>query len=304
MFGRTAGFDIGSSAVHIAVRSKNGIERFVSESLPDCLAGTEAGRFGAEMSAFLKETCKKHGLRFDSASVLIPQSACLCRRLCVPSMTHAQMRVNIPYELRGFCGGDCIYDYSVIGDAGGGKMWVMAAAAQKSVVYAIKDVFRRAGIRLSAAMPAESAYANFGCIASGSRRCIADIGHSAVRLYMYAEDGYEMTHVIDGGCQEAARAFGDGKGAPSEDCLELCRKLAAGIRNPVYFLGYSHPESVPDSICLIGGGAQITPLKEALDDALPIKTSDSLEMFGISGADRCIGAVGAVMQRGDINEKI
>ena len=301
MFCRTAGFDIGSSAVHIALRSKNGIESFVSEPLPESLAGQGKVCFGREMADFLSGICKKHGSRFGTASVLLPQRECICCRLDLPPMTDAQLRVNIPYELRDFTGGGvgCIYDYSVIKSSENG-LGVMAAAAQRQAVNAVKETFRRAGIRLKEVIPPEEAYARLPGN-RGGRICIADLGGSAVRLYIYSDGCYEMTHTVDFGCLEAARAYSSGESPQA--CEKLCYELAENIRNPVYFFGFSRPEAVPERIYLIGGGAFIPPLVEALKMVLPVRVASARELFDAEGAESCLGAVGAALQRSDDNGK-
>ena len=273
MLRRRAGFDVGSAALHIALRSKNGIERVVSEPLP------EEGGFG--LSAFLKEIRKKYRLRFDSAAAVLPQS-------------DAQLRLDLEYELRDSTqGGDgWIYDYAVIGKTENGGLDIMAAAARKPAVEALRETFRRAGIRLDSVIPPEEAYGNLLLGISG-RICIVDLGASAVRLYIYSGGGCEMTQVVDGGCLDAAKAFAEGD---SEFCGAVCRSLAEAVRSRIYFYGLSRPESVPERIYLLGGGASLPPLKEAFWQALPIKPSDPRLLFD-GGDCGCFGAIGASFER-------
>lgn len=286
MLRRRAGFDVGSAALHIALRSKNGIERVVSEPLP------EEGGLG--FSAFIKEIRKKYRLRFDSAAAVLPQSECVCRRLKLPAMTDSQLRLNLEYELRDSTqGGDgWVYDYAVIGKTENGGLDIMAAAARKPAVEALRETFRRAGIRLDSVIPPEEAYGNLISGISG-RICIVDLGASAVRLYIYSGGGCEMTQVVDGGCLDAVKAFAEGD---SEFCGAVCRSLAEAVRSRIYFYGLSRPESVPERIYLLGGGASLPPLKEALWQALPVKPSDPRLLFD-GGDCGCFGAIGASFER-------
>ena len=321
---KTAGFDIGSHAVHIALATKKGIKRVHSEPLPE--GAVREGRIVSyeAMGDFIKQTCKKQKIRFDDAAVILPASLCFCRRLNMPVMTHEQLTVNLPYEFRDFITSEkeaYFYDYAIlrtINDADNKpiELDAMAAAALKTTIADYKGMFRRAGIKLRTAIPVEMAYVNLLMRSpEGHCHCIIDIGHTAVRLYMYNGNRYESSHLVDYGCSAMDNIIAEAlhvdpfiassyREANHDGCQSLPERealyqsLAVEVKRAVHFFRYNNPDIELEHIHITGGGAEILPLRETLENTLSIPIYDATELLNVKGADADFGlaAAGAALQ--------
>lgn len=322
---KVAGFEIGSYAVHIAVVTKKGVKKVVNEPLPE--GAVREGRIVSyeALADFLKQTCKKRKLHFDEASVILPSGLCFCRRMQCPVMTHEQLTVNLPYEFRDFITAEkdqYFYDYAVLDVISDGEtnepreLDLMSAACLKSTVTDYKNMFRRAGIKLKTAIPIEMAFTNLMSKTDElSTHCLIDLGHTAVRLYMYNGRKFENSHVVEYGMSTldniiadvmhidpfvaASYREADHDGCQSlPECVEVYQNLANEIQRAVYFFRYNNPDLELEHIHLSGGGANIAKLREVMSETLSIPILDCSEIISgdADGIEAALGAAGCAMQ--------
>ncbi len=324
---KTAGFEIGSHALHIAVCTKKGVKKVVSETLPE--GAVREGRIVSyeALADFIKKTCRKKKLHFDTAGVVLPTGLVFSRRIQSPLMTAEQLKVNLPYEFRDFITTEkdaYFYDYAVLGTVNSTEeghenepveLDLMAAACLKSTVADYKDMFRRAGIKLAVAIPIEMAFTNLIPKDIDHAHCLMDIGHGAVRLYMYHGRKYESTHIIEYGMSSLDDIIADAmhvdpfvaasyREANHEGCQELdaCREIYSNLANEVqravYFFRYNNPDVELEHIHLLGGGAEIMALRDVLSETLSIPVLDCSEIIGSASEEleAALGAVGAAKQ--------
>lgn len=322
---KTAGFDIGGHALHIALATKKGVKKVYTATLPE--GAVREGRVVSyeAMGDFIKQTCKEQKIRFDDGAVVLPSGLCFCRRLNVPVMTHEQLTVNLPYEFRDYITSDkdaYYYDYAVLrvlhdANEEPAELDIMAAAALKSVIADYKSMFRRAGIKLRTAIPIEMSFSNlFANIESGRHcHCIIDLGHTAVRLYMYNDGKFETSHLVEYGCSAMDEAIAEAlhidpfiaasyREANHDDCqllpecMSIYQNLAVEIQRAVHFFRYNNPDIELEHIHLIGGGAKIQPLRDTLSETLSIPIYDASEILNVNGLDAefGLGAAGAALQ--------
>lgn len=328
------GFDIGTTAVHLALRDGGGIRRIVTEPLPDNLVrGGQILSFDA-MGELLRDLRRQHRITARSAALVLPASLCFCRRLTLPAMTVEQLRVNMPYEFRDYITQEkekYFYDYALVDtlrgeDGAPRELDLMAAATLKSTIAGYTDMFHRAGMRLQRAMPVELAYiqllrtyaATHPEEASHSH-CILDLGHCATRIYMFTGDRFEVLRVIDYGCDALDRALADELHVDvhiahahllsDHDhvqelacCKQVYAAVAVDILRAINFYSFNNPDKELTHIHCGGGGAHIPALLSALAELLPIPLEDasglipgaSAQMEGSSLS--ALAAAGAAMQ--------
>lgn len=322
---KIAGFDIGSHAMHIAVVTKKGVKKILSEPLPEGVV--REGRIVSydALADFMKKTCKKKKIHFDEAAVILPSSLCFCRRMSSPVMTHEQLTVNLPYEFRDYITAEkdqYFYDYAVLGvkndeETGEpGELDLMAAACLKSTVADYKDMFRHAGMKLKTAIPIEMAYTNLLSKVPGDEaHCLVDFGHTSVRLFMYHGNKYENSHVIEYGISRLDDIIADSlhidpfvaasyreanhdncQSLP--ECIEVYQSFANEIQRAVYFFRYNNPDVELEHIHLIGGGAKIEALRNVLSEMVSIPILDCSEIIssGDEDVEAALGAIGAAQQ--------
>ena len=323
---KIAGFDIGNHAIHIAIRTKKGVKRIVTEPLPEGMVREDRIVSFEALADFLKDICKKRKVRFDEAAIILPSGLCFCRRLSTPIMTHEQLMTNLPYEFRDFITAEkeaYFYDYAVlnvINDEEGNpvEMDLMAAACLKTTVQDYRNMFRRAGIKLTAAIPIEMAYTNLmqSQWEGGHCHCLVDLGHTAVRLYMYANGKYESTHLVEYGCSTLDNVIADALHVDPfvaasyreanhdncqalPECMEIYQNLANEIQRAIYFFRYNNSEAELEHIHLVGGGARIQALRDVLADTLSVPVCDCSEILDAADGldvEFALGAVGAALQ--------
>ncbi len=323
---KTAGFDIGNHAVHIALVNKKGLKKVFSEPLPE--GAVREGRIVSyeALGDFLKQTCKKRKIRFDDAAVILPAGLCFCRRLSTPVMTHEQLTVNLPYEFRDFITAEkeaYFYDYAVLRVIKDDKdrpseLDLMAAATLKSTISDYKNMFRRAGIKLRTAVPVEMAYTNLlrkSAEDENHCHCIVDLGHTSVRLMMFVGGRFESSHLVEYGCSALDGVIAEAlhidpfiaasyREANHDDCqslpecINVYQSIAAELQRAIYFVRYNNPDVELEHIHITGGGAKITPLRETLEQTLSVPVLDASEILDVPGVDIEFGlsAAGAAMQ--------
>lgn len=319
------GVDIGNRSVHMVEWDGKKVRQTVAEPLPEGLV--KEGRIvsPAAMADFLKsmkKSCKLHG---KEASLALHSAECFCRRFDVPAMTHQQLKVNLSYEFRDFITQEkekYFYDYAVLGELEEGKrLDLMAAATAKETIAMYEDILHKAGLKLKVAIPDEVAYVNVlqkfgGDQAQEGSCCILDLGHAAVNIHMLRQGRHQSGRGLDYGCAALDEVIAEHFSvAPYlacgyretnyqncqylDRCQEIYNFIALEVLKAVNYYNYSNAEHPVEEICCRGGGVNIQPLMEALENTLsvPIKGWQTL-LPGLEQEPSSLLALGAALQRG------
>lgn len=328
----TIGIDIGAGALKMVQWDGAQIRRAVSAPLPDNLV--KEGRIVSyeAMADFIKETARGNRVSGRDCAVVLPAGLAFLRRVSLPAMSVDQLAVNLPYEFRDYLtmGKDqYFYDYAVNElrkneDGAPLELDLTAAAVPKAVIAEYRDMFRRAGLKLRTAVPAECAYANLlrfhaGTDPSGAAReyCILDLGHAATRVHIFAGPRFEATRVIDYGAgtvdlaiadalsvdEHVARTFKESNhdGAQElEGPRNIYTAIATEMRKAVNFYRFNNRESdLRDAYCC-GGGARIAALTDAIGRAVDLDLHSAAGLMPPAGVEEDLSpfaaAAGAAMQ--------
>lgn len=307
---KCAGFDIGNHEVHIALRKKDKIVRSVSERIPDGLVLNGRVTSLEAMGDFLKGVRRGNKLRVKPAALVIPAGLCYCRRFTIAAMNKDQLVFNLPYEFHDYITDDkrnYFFDYAVLeiikDEEGNPKEYdLIAAATRKDVVADYTRIFTKAGFKLKTMIPEELAYANLLRKASGEKHShgILDIGHNAVRLFLFTADRFESVRVIDYGCNALDAIVGEHFGIDDRylaatyreknyegaNELSACRQvygaMAIEILKAVNFYRFNGGGTLEHLHCC-GGGVKNEALMETLKRTLPLELTDLSECLGTSG---------------------
>ncbi len=303
------GFDIGNHAIHIAVNKGGKIVRSITERLPEGLVQTGRITSTEAMTEVLRDLKRANHLGVRRASLVLPATLCYCRRFNVAAMTKKQLMFNLPYDFHDFITDDksnYFFDYAIVDyikDDNGNisEFDVIAAATRKDIVADYSRMFSKAGFKLVTLIPEELSYVNLFRMVSSKphRHGILDIGHNAVRLFLFIGDRFESVRVVDYGCNALdaviAEHFGvEGKFLPAtyretnfENANELpgCRSIysamALEIRKAINFYRFNGGGNLEHLHCC-GGGVKNAALMETLRANLPLKLTDLSEFFGDS----------------------
>lgn len=310
MAGNLVTFDIGQSHVKIVWYSGAVCRKAVSAVLPDNMVdGGEILSMDA-MADFLRTCTKTHGIPRASAAIVLPASQVFTRNVDVPPMTDAQLQYNLPFEFKDYLTqekGLYYFDYCVnalVRDEGGdvSKMQLFACATLKSTIEAYREMLRRAGFRLTLAMPEESAYsALIGAhIRAGGEAnadyCLVDLGFNAIRMHIFHGRTFMTRRTISLGQRDLVEAIAEARGVDEhmakehvlrnfENALgeqvsvDLFHRMAIEIMKAVNFYNYNNRERTLGRIYLCGGGSASGAVAEAVSEITDLEVRSVSELM-------------------------
>lgn len=281
------GVDIGSASVKLAVCDDGAIKTIVVEALPEGLMA-DGHLVSLDATAdFIKGLAKRAGGIAKDVAFVLPSTESLVRRLSIPAMTIKELELNLPYEFRDYIsqGKDRYeYDYVVLAmhtDAAGvpESMDLLAAAAMKQTIADYQEMFRRAGMRMRIALPAQAAFQN---LVGGNPRalancCVIDFSHAATKLHFFTDGAYDVTRIIEIGGIDIDRAIASAYGVDEhvansykltdyEDAqacqaaVEVYESIAVEIGRALNFYGFNNPDTSIEVAYCCGGGAYLQML--------------------------------------------
>lgn len=321
------GVDIGTKTVKLAVCDGTSVKSIVVEDLPEGLMADGHLVSLDAMADFLKALVKRAGSIAKEVAYVLPAVDSLVRRIDIPAMTAKELELNLPYEFRDYIaqGKDrYTYDYAVLntrtnahGEPEG--MDLLAVAAMKQTVTDYVEMFRRAGLKMSIAMPAQAAYQN---LIGGNERalancCVIDFSHSATKLHFFVDGTYDVTRIIEIGGMDVDRALAtargvdehvangyrltDYEGAQTDEAAQVVYEaVAVEIGRALNFYGFNSPDTTIEAAYCCGGGLLLQPLMETVASHTDIEMRSIAEIMPpAQQADDlralCPAAVGATM---------
>lgn len=237
MASKMIGIEIGSAALKLSLVRGGRIQAMASARIPSGLVVDGRVTDPAAMTALLKTVLAENCIRRGPCALVLPRQAVAAQRITLPVMSEAALKLNLPFEFRDYVGADAgEYDYDyIVNGIRDGVMDLYAAAVRRSLVEEYWSIFKTAGLPLKTAIPGEMAWLNLisRCKSAPEKLAIADIGHDAARLHIFAGGNFVMGKEIDRGAS------------------------AAEIRKAVNFYNFSIPagEAPLQTLCVCGEAA-------------------------------------------------
>ena len=306
MAGSMVAFDIGSAQVKLVWYSGKTRKKAAAVELPDGLvSGGEIVSMDA-MADFLRQTAKEKGIPRAAAAVVLPASLVYTKTVDVPLMTDAQLAYNLPFEFKDYLTQEksqYYFDYAVQEpqeeDAdSSGRMHLFACATLKKTIEEYRAMFRRAGFRLKAAMPEQSAYAALIGVQAdcGEDTCLVDIGYAAISMHILRGRSIVTHRTMDLGLSALIRSIADRRGVDphlaaaymrtdfegvmsESESLDLYHQMAVEIMKAVNFYNYNNRQQTLRKIYLCGGGAAIGRISEAIREATNLEVCPVAELM-------------------------
>ena len=323
MSSKFIGVEIGNDTLKLAVCSGTKVTALVAERLPQGII--RDGRVTAPdaMAAFIKDACKKHGIRRGSCALVLPSKLVIGRKVTMPTMNAAEVELNLPFEFRDFVGKDSskyTYDYAVV-SVKDKVMELYAAAALTEAVEEYAAILRKAGLTLKVAMPEEMAWLNLIRLAPNEPKkiCIVDIGAARTRVSIFSDGRYEMGREIDIAGQSIDSVISaaedvdvhvarNHKEANLKDvlassvCTDLFSALSIEVMKIVnFYFSSTQDGSALQDLYFCGGSALMEPLRIAIQKRTDFSMHHIRRLVNAEGIDDdtvlyCALAVGAAMQ--------
>lgn len=297
------GFDIGNDRLKIAVAKKEGLELHEIR-LPERMVENGLVTMPNSFSDFLKETQKALKLPKGNAALVIPPGQTICRLVTMPRMSEDQLLLNLPYEFSDFINGEperYFCDYALCGEEvaeaapedANDSMTMMAAVIAKERSYSYIRMFAQAGLKLKLLLPQEMcllqlAESHRSREADGKREyCFVDLGHTATRVTLISGDRVQAVRQINCGGQALNQIIAEELGVDvfladsykrnnyqdilhHPRCLEVYNYIAVELLKVFNFYQYAFRDNDLEGIYLIGGGANIAPLRQTIEATLPV----------------------------------
>ena len=318
------GIEIGSESLKLALVKNGKVLKMAVETLPDHMASEGRVTAPGAMSQFIKMTMKKNKMRAKDCALALPPQMVVSQRVTLPKMNEAELKLNLPFEFKDYVGRDSEeyeYDY-IVTDIHDNVMDLYAAAVRKSYVEEYYDIFKRAGLTLRLAMPAEMAWLNVLSKAKNAPEnlCIIDIGHTKTRINIYNKGLFIMGKDVEYAGQlfdetiareqhvdtyvARSRKENDLNHVQSSECLQQpFGAVALEVMKALTFYTYSdgvEKEEVQD-MYLCGGSAHIEILRTAIVKATGMTPHHITKLLNVKDeqsylALRCGLAIGAALQ--------
>ncbi len=286
MASRMIGVEFGSNTLKLAVCVGGVVKQMAVSRMPEDMMREGRMTSAAAMTAFLKDMMRENGIRGGNCAMVLPPQVVLSHHVTVPVMSEKELQLNLPFEFRDFTGKDgAHYDYDyVVHSITDQTMELYAAAVHKDVVEEYYAMFKKAGLTLKLAIPAEMAWCNLIAQAEElpEKLCIVDIGHSATRVNIFDGGRFVMGKDIDiaGALIDATisenqqidpyvahlRKESDMNGVLSDPAVQdAYHALAIEVMKIINFYSYTSGDGVPlEHLYYCGGSAVIEPLRTAL----------------------------------------
>lgn len=303
------GIDIGGSVVSLALRERSGV-RLASRRLPENAMGEEGAVAPAVMADLLKEVRREEGIRARDCVLVLQESQELFHHATLPPMTVGELTLNLPYEFRDYITDDpesYAYDYaldSIERDEDGKptSMAIYAAAAKRDLTDQAAAIFRKAGLRLRVAVPAQMAYMALlhdhilRHPEDASRDVVlANIGYDQTVITLLGGEHFEGSRTVEMGVRDIDQAIADLRGVDLhmaatyrannfEGVLDqgavssVYDQLVFEISKVVNFYNFSNPDKDVQTLYLLGPGVLVDELVGAIGGAFsyPVWLATSL----------------------------
>lgn len=278
------GVEIGNTYLYISQISHGSVVRFYSAEIPeDAVIGDELVAFDA-MVDVLKKAVHDGGFTTRKAALVVPDSATYVRRLKMPAMTEAQLKVNLPYEYRDLIQDDkekYTFDYSMIGminDENGTarEMELLGAAMSNELLENYIQMFARAGLKLVKAAPRMIALQELMHLLFKEEMkgdlAVLDLSIASTKVDIIRNGVYETTRSIEAGLWDVAQAIANDKNCDvhvarqylmsrdegalsSQACVDVYSSIAVEIRRALNYYTYEVRDNTLDKLYYSGIGA-------------------------------------------------
>lgn len=195
------GIEIGAETLKLAQVKNGKIIKMAVEKMPEHLVTEGRISAPATMAKFIKAAIQNNKMRGKECAFVLPPQMVVSQQVTLPMMTAEELEINLPFEFKDYVGrntDDYIFDYIVTG-IHDNVMELYAAAVRADYVEEFFEIFKKAGLTLKVAMPAEMAWLNVlrNAKQCPDSLCIVDIGHEKTRVNIYRDGQFVMGKDIE-----------------------------------------------------------------------------------------------------------
>lgn len=248
------------------------------------------------LAEFLKEKLSSNGIKVKKAAYVIADEDLFIKNISMPEMTDEQLRYNIPFEFNDYIHGemkDYIFDF-VKREGEDGKtpsqIRLLAYAVPVETLAGIDDMLSLAGLKLEKAIPETCAYEALLTSVKNeddpkAGKCFLDIGRRSIRMMIFKNGEYSLSHQIDVGEDHAIGVIADEMGidmhlaetylrSNHNECnkrtpvINAFKDISLEVLKGLNYYEMSDMTSRLGNVVLCGTGATTEPLVEILKERI------------------------------------
>ena len=269
-------------------------------------------------ATFMKDTMRENGFKCKKAAYVLGSDVVLMRNVNIPRMNEEQVRVNLPFEFRDFIRGELkeyIFDYAYRPQQNETEeeqipetMNLLAAAVPAEHYDELNEIFQIAGMKLVKAVPEICVLESLLKLYDNEEeflkeRCFLDIGNKRIRMQVFKNGCFKLSHVVDIGEKHIVRTIADEMNVDMslartylrtnyQDCatmpkvIDAYKDIATEMIRGFNYYEMSDMSSRLNDVVLYGSGAMIDPLVDVLEEQIGMNvvtmndTFPSLNMAG------------------------
>ncbi len=297
------GISVNHGRIALTILKKGQVSRTLWEDAPENIVDGCKIVSRNLFAEFLQDKLKENKIKAKKAAYIIADEDIFIKNITMPVMTDEQLKYNVPFEFHDYIQGemkDYIFDYikrdAGEGDENAGKqIRLLAYAVPFATIKDLAETLELAGLKLVKALPEIIAYETLiGTVKNTdeerSGKCFLDIGRRNIRMIIFKNGEYTLSHRIDAGEGHAINAIADEMSVDLHlaatylrsnynDCNSLTpvvnafKDLSLEVLKGLNYYEMSDMNARLGEIILCGTGALTPPLVEILKERIDKKVS-------------------------------
>ena len=290
------GISVSHDFLSLTLMKGSVVRKSVWEEFPDHIVEDSKIISQNLFAEFLKEQLKKNKINCKNVAYVISDADIFVRNVTMPKIDEAQIRFNIPFEFKDLIQGELnnyVFDYverKYGYEEGSNTINLLAYAVPIGVITQIRDTLKLAGLKLVKALPETSVYETLlGALGKEEEilkeRCFMDIGLKTIRMMVFRNGEFKVSHMIDIGEERVIDAIADELNidrhlavtylrSKYHDCdriqkaIDAYKDISIEVMKGLNFYEMSDMSSRLNDVVLCGVGATTEPLVEMLKKRL------------------------------------
>ena len=290
------GISVNHGRIALTVLKAGQISRTLWEEVPENIVDGAKILSKNLFAEFLQEKLKESGIKCKKAAYTLADEDIFIKNITMPVMTDDQLKYNVPFEFNDYIHGemkDYVFDFikrDTKGDENSNQIKLIAYAVSLETITSLTETLQMAGLKLVKALPETLAYeALIGTVKSDDEerigKCFLDIGRRTIRMMIFKNGEYSLSHQIDTGVGHAVTVIADEMSVDMHlaftylqsnynDCnrktpvVNAFKDISLEVLKGLNYYEMSDMNSKLGEIIICGIGAQTEPLVDILKERI------------------------------------
>ncbi len=290
------GISVNHGRIALTVLKKGQVFRTLWEEIPENIVDGANILSRNLFAEFLQDKLKEKGIKAKKAAYILADEDLFIKNITMPAMTDEQLKYNVPFEFHDYIQGemkDYIFDFikrESTDDTPGQQIRLLAYAVPADAIKSLQETLQMAGLKLVKALPETIAYeALINTVKSNDEervgKCFLDIGRRNIRMMIFKNGEYALSHRIDTGEGHAINVIADEMGVDTHlaatylrtnhnDCnrktpvVNAFKDISLEVLKGLNYYEMSDMTSKLGEVILCGTGALTEPLVEILKERI------------------------------------